>query len=102
MAKPRTDLHEFLVGMLGSRYVYYQPPASVKLHYPCILYSLARVPKLVANNDKYLYHKVYQIIVIDEDPDSEIAEKFMALARCEFERQYAADNLNHFVFTYYY
>lgn len=102
MAKSRLDLHEKLVEMLGSRNVYFQPPASVKLNYPCILYSIARVPKLAADNDTYLYDKVYQIIVIDEDPDSEIAEKFYGLARCETDRVYAADNLNHFSFTYYY
>lgn len=101
MAKDRVDLHYMLVDMLGSSNVYFQPPESLKLKYPAIIYGLSDVPKLDADNDIYSYNKEYQIIVVDEDPDSEIAEKFYALPRCRFDRQFASDNLNHFVFNYY-
>ena len=49
----RLDLHEELCELLGSRHVYFQPPESIKLIYPCIVYSMSGVLKLNANNRLY-------------------------------------------------
>ena len=35
----RLQLHEELCSVLGSRNVYFQPPETIKLTYPCIIYS---------------------------------------------------------------
>lgn len=35
----RLNLHEEFATLLGSNNVYFQPPESVKLNYPCIKYS---------------------------------------------------------------
>ena len=37
--KTRYELHEFLCEILGSRNVYFQPPESVKMKYPAIVYE---------------------------------------------------------------
>ena len=36
----RNELHEKFCDLLGSRNVYFQPPESVRLVYPCIIYRL--------------------------------------------------------------
>ena len=39
MAKTREELHELLVSVLGSRNVYFQPPESIRMQYPAIVYA---------------------------------------------------------------
>lgn len=99
----RLELHEKLCEVLGSEYVYFQPPESVHLHYPCIIYSLSTVNQSYADDTTYFYNKRYSVMVVDEDPDCDIYEDIMhSFKYCSFERMYAADNLNHFVLTLYY
>lgn len=99
----RLKLHEELCEILENRQVYYQPPASVKLEYDCIKYSLSGINSKYANNQNYDAIKQYQVIVITRNPDSDIPDKILKhFSMCRFDRAYIADNLNHFVFTLYY
>ena len=95
----RLALHEILCGILGSKNVYFQPPASVKLKYPCIMYSRDDIENTSADDITYKQSYFYQIIVIDYDPDSEIVHKVSRLPMCIYDRHYVSDNLNHDVFT---
>lgn len=99
MPRLRTYLQTLLEDTLGSRNVYFQPPESLKLKYPAIVYKLSNINTLFANNDPYLRDKVYQVTLIDFNPDSEIAEKIATLPMCKFNTSFTADNLNHFIFT---
>lgn len=99
----RLELHEKLCEVLGSRYVYFQPPESVHLHYPCIIYSLSDVNQIYADDITYLHKNRYMVTIVDEDPDSAIHEDVMeAFKLCSFDRAYTSDNLNHFVLTLYF
>lgn len=99
----RLQLHEELCALLGSRNVYFQPPESVKMNYPCIRCSWTGIEQRRANNGSYLRTNKYELIVIDYDPESEIPEKILAhFPMCRFDRGYIADNLNHFVLTLYF
>ena len=99
----RLNLHEELCDILGNRRVYFQPPASVKMSYPCICYSLGNVDTKKADDINYKNTKRYEIVVIDPDPDSDIYEKILAhFTMCSFDRPYVADNLNHWVLNLYY
>ena len=102
MRKNREDLHEILCEILGSRNVYFQPPESLKLKYPCIVYERSYIRMIRADNDIYQANKEYTVTVIDEDPDSLIPDKMIALKYCAFDRHFVADNLNHDVFRIYY
>ena len=104
MSKNREDFHEILCEMLGSRNVYFQPPESIKLKYPCIVYELNSIWTDKADNAKYLKHKQYKVTVINEDPDdaSELAEKLLEMQYSRFETTYVADNLNHYVLTIFF
>lgn len=97
----RIDLQTKLEEILGSRNVYFQPPASVKMQYPAIVYSRSDIVPEFANNGLYMYSPRYEVILIDKNPDSEFVEKILALPYCIFDRHYEAENLNHDVFTIY-
>lgn len=98
----RTDLQDVLEGILGSREVYFQPPETVKMKYPCIVYERLPGRTMYANDSPYAWMHRYQVMVVDRDPDSDIPGKVAQLKSCAFTRQFTADNLNHFVFNLYY
>lgn len=98
----RLELHEVLCELLGSRNVYYQPPASVKMQYPAIVYSRSDIDNEFANNRVYMQSLRYEVIVIDKNPDSEHVMAVSRLPMCSFDRHYESDNLNHDVFTLYF
>ena len=98
----RLNLHEELKTILGSKNVYFQPPETIKMHYPAIVYSLATIKHLPADDLGYLKYRAYLLILIDPNPDSEIVDKILELPKCRFDRAYAADNLNHWAFTVFY
>lgn len=98
----RLALQTLLEDILGSGYVYFQPPPSINLVYPCIIYSRTDFNIRFANNNVYSLKKEYTITVIDTDPDSAIPDQIALLPTCIFDRHYAADNLNHDVFRIYY
>ncbi len=103
MAKTPSDLQAFLQDYVGSDVkVYFQPPASVRMKYPCVKYSYNRRDNLSADNVKYLRQNSYILTVIDYDPESELSEKISELPMCSWDRFFTADNLNHFVYTLYY
>lgn len=98
----RSDLHALLVALLGSSNVYFQPPPSLKLSYPCIIYKRSDENTKYAGNKAYSRKILYLITVIDRDPDSLIPEKVAMLPLCSYARFYEADNLNHDVYNLYF
>lgn len=98
----RQDLQSRFEEILGSTNVYFQPPETMKLKYPCIIYSLADIYTRNADDRHYSMQKVYNITVISRDPDNNIAESIMELPRARFDRRYVADNLHHDILTLYY
>ena len=97
----RPYLQTIFEKILNSRNVYFQPPASVKLQYPAIVYSLKNIAKEYANNLSYMISPGYEVTLIDRNPDSEYVEEILRLPYCQFDRAYQSDNLNHFTFTIY-
>lgn len=98
----RLSLQTMLEEILGSRNVYYQPPASVRMKYPAIVYSRKYIYNTHADNSVYKQDDAYELIVIDENPDSEIVTKVSKIPSCRFDRHYEKDNLNHDVFSIYF
>ena len=96
--KLQTELEE----LLGSENVYFQPPSSVKMKYPAIKYSLSNIEIKNADDTSYNNKRVYELILIDSNPDSEFVDKLLQLPYCSFDRFYPSDNLNHYSFTLYY
>jgi hypothetical protein len=99
---PRLDLQTLLKSLIGLGEVYFQPPAGLRMTYPCIVYQRNNANTQFANNNPYIYEKQYQITVIDKDPDSLIPDKISKLPTCVFNRHFTADGFNHDVFTMYF
>lgn len=103
----RLELDEVLAGILdvtesnGDRHTYFNPPPSVRMRYPAIRYSLKGINPNYANNGAYRMAPSYEVILIDENPDTMYLEKILQIPYCSFDRFYRADNLNHWVFTIY-
>ena len=97
----RLDLHEMLCDILGSRNVYYSPPASVKMSYPAIVYTRKDIGNTHADDSVYKQTHSYSITIIDGNPDSDIVERMSCVPKCKFDRHYVSDNLNHDTFTIY-
>lgn len=95
-------MQSLLEEILGSRNVYFQPPESIKINYPAIIYSRSRIDQDHADNDSYQIRKAYDLLVIDKNPDSVIPDNIIKLPYCSFNRHYVSDNLNHDAFTIYY
>ena len=68
-------LRQIVKDACGKENVYYQPPANLRMSYPCICY---------------------------ERPDSKITKALMQMAKCRYDRPYKADNLYHDVITIYF
>ena len=100
--RTRLDLHEKLCEILGSKNCYYRVP-SKGMKYPCIKYSLSGFSQEYADNIRYMSGKKYSLIVIDPNPESDIAERLVnSLPYCTMDRSpYISDNLNHFPLTLY-
>lgn len=97
----RLNLQAIFEEILGSRNVYFQPPASVSMKYPAIVYSRSDINNTFAGNSVYAQATAYTVTVIDKNPDSEYVKKVSMLPMCSYDRSYRADNLNHDVFTIY-
>jgi hypothetical protein len=96
----RLALQSLLEGV--AEHVYFQPPANIQMEYPCIIYSREGTSSDHANNELYRHAKQYQITVVDRDPDTELADKVESLRYVSFDRFFAADDLNHYVFTLFF
>lgn len=98
----RQLFHEILCTALGSRHVYYQPPESIKMEYPAIVYSREPLKKVAADNTVYQLNQAYRVVLIDRRPDSPIVDNLIRLPYSSQVSSYKADNLTHDVFEIYY
>jgi hypothetical protein len=96
----RLELQTLLEAITG--HVYFQPPTSIQMQYPCIRYAIDGDRSERADNRLYKHTKRYQVTVIDRNPDSELPDQVVALPLCSFDRYFAADNLNHYVYTLFF
>lgn len=96
----RIDLHKRLLEIADN--VYFQPPASFRLHYPCIVYERSEIATRHGNNFPYKYTKRYKITVISINPDDNMVDEIATLPMCSHDTFFTAENLNHDVFTIYF
>jgi hypothetical protein len=96
----RLQLHQLLETFTPN--VYFQPPNNAQLKYPCIIYKRDFADVKFADDGPYNRTIRYMVIIIDQNPDSEIPSKVASLPMCLFNRFYTADNLNHDVYNLYF
>ena len=99
----RLELQAKLEAVIGNKNVYFQPPASIKLTYPCVIYSIGSGEANHADDKVYRYTHNYEIIIIFKKPTLSIIEQMMEeFPMCKMTRAYNSDNLNHYAFSLYY
>ena len=100
MGHSRLDFHALLKTFTD--HVYFQPPPSVQMNFPCIVYRRSELHTDFADNSPYKLKKRYQITVIAADPDTDLPDKVAALPLCSYERFFTSDSLNHDVFNVFF
>lgn len=94
-----TELRE----LLQTQNTYYEPPASVRMKYPCVVYSRGSLDNTWAGDHRYVGRIRFMITTISTNPDNEwpqlILEHFQ---RVRYDRHYNADGLSHDVLMLYY
>lgn len=99
----RIELQHILEGLLGSSNVYFEPPESIKMKYPCIVYGLDDIYSQRADNHSYKSTRLYQITCIGKDPDSDLADRIVdELEMASYERRFKSDGLIHDVIRLYF
>lgn len=95
----RLEFHTILTSLDPDIKVYFQPPASVKLEYPCIIYKRSSIDSKHAGNKPYVLTDIYTVTVMTKDPDSLLPKAVASLEGSRFDRYYPADSLHHNVFN---
>lgn len=98
----RKELHNRLIEILGSTNVYFNPPESIKLEYPCIVYNLDNKELVKADNINYLKRNYYNVTLIHPDPVNSIQDMIMDIPYTTFTSFYSAEDLNHYRYQIYY
>lgn len=103
----RLNLHAELIAVLASidvnpQNVYFQPPESIRLKYPCIIYKQSSGRTRFADNNPYTFEELYEVMIIDRDPDTKIPRAVaMHFQQSRNVRNFVHDNLHHYVFNIY-
>lgn len=101
----RHKLHDELCTLkeFGIKKVLFQPPPSVQLEYPAIIYTTKSTYTTNADNKVYTGHRFYQIELIDPDPDTPFIDKLLEMfPMIKHVNNFKTSNLNHDVFDLYY
>lgn len=107
MAGNRLALHDIFINILETKdqllsRVYFQPPTTVKMEYPCIIYKRVSRKDFFSNDRRYLGMQQYLVTVVDKNPDSLIPDKLLDLQYCSFSAHFVVDGLNHDVYKLYF
>lgn len=99
----RLELQSKLESILGESHVYFQPPASVNILYPCFVYRIGSGDAKYANNMAYSYVNSYDVLYITKRPDLDMIDQVLReLPMCRLNNTYCSEGLNHYAFTLYY
>lgn len=99
----RMELQNVFEELLGNKNVYFQPPETIKLRYPCIIYERAVDDTKHADDGLYFHKRKYSVMLIDSDPDSVYPDKLIRLPYCsQSGNPFTRDNLNHYNYNIYF
>lgn len=86
-----------LIDILGSGNVYYNPPESQKLNFPCIVYNLSYIEQIHADNLSYLDYTTYKITVVSKIPDHPAIKNILRLPMTKFSTNFVKNGFYHTV-----
>lgn len=101
-SRARSRLRSKLREVLGSSAVYYDPPESVKMDYPAIVYKHSDTRYKSADGKPYIIWHIYRCTVIAKDDDVADAIGYK-LARTvdgiKYDRSDESDGLHHRIYN---
>lgn len=98
----REDFQEHLKKVFDGVEVYYMPPESIRMTYPCFVINLDHVDNLYSNGCIYSSRICFTVTYISRHVDDYIiGDMLNAQLYTSFDRVYVADNLRHYVFGVY-
>lgn len=99
----RIELHGILQDVMvaggETPLLYYQPPESVKLAYPCIIYKLADLTADYADDVPYRRAIRFDITYITRSPISSVPDVLSLQPQFAFDRYYTFENLHHYAYN---
>jgi len=99
----RLELQTKLESILGSKNVYFQPPETVKMSYPAVVYAIGNGEVKRADNVVYYFMNSYDVTFIFKKPNLDIIEIMLnEFQMCRLSSSYCSDNLNHYAFNLYF
>lgn len=99
----RLELQQKFEDILGTRNVYFQPPETMKMQYPCIVYFKTSTPARYANDKVYKYDQSYTVTYVDKDPDAEMPFTILkSFPHARIDSFYKSEGLNHTKLTIFY
>lgn len=102
MSMTRLELQDALESVLDSTNVYFNPPASVRINYPAIIYKLENIDQRYADDKTYKKDRAYMVTLIHQDPDNDVVDKLVwEFQKIRFDRTYVYENLYHYVYVLY-
>lgn len=99
----RIALQKELEQILTNKNVYFQPPESIKVNYPCIIYYLTDVKSFYADDVTYDYDHCYEVTYISKTEDFKIIDEIKThFKKCIYDSHYIYDNMYCDAFKIYY
>ena len=102
MTNKELKLDKLFKDTLGSNNVYFQPPESVRMQYPCIVWNLAKIPVQYADDKAYLKNPKYVIRYISTEPDDPMRLTLTEVLGVPMIQVYNKDGLYHYIYELYY
>lgn len=93
-------LQNFQMEVDETPHVYFDPPETVKMSYPCFIYHFEGYEQLNGNDERYLESERYSVRYVTKTADALLPKLIRELPRVSFERHYTAENLHHYMFTF--
>lgn len=94
----RDKLHSIMEECGETPKLYFQPPETVKLEYPCIVYYFNTFLNDYADNAPYHTRLSFTATYITRDYDSKVPIRMAKEPMFRFDRQYTSDNLYHYAY----
>lgn len=99
------QIRDILYTINDTENVYYDPPTSIQMIFPCFRFAMNNTDQKFADNTSYIRTKRWAVTYITRDVeelDAIIEGMLNKFKYCTHETTFRADNLHHAVFNLYF
>jgi hypothetical protein len=96
----RIDFDNILKAIPGIDHVYFQPPESMKIEYPCIIYTDSQSDPQFADDEVYLlpHRYVVRLVCHPKDFDGPLKDRIAKILKTPMRQTYQKDRLYHCIY----